>query len=135
MDNPTQVRHFKLANGEEIIGVLAVKNDDSYLIERPVSLIPNMLGHMQFQPWFPLSDTSTFKVYKVNVIQSAPVDEYVKEEYIKFVLDTKKTKYKIQSTQQALSDILKKERQYIEEQLEEAEMDFLPQVPEKKVLH
>ena len=127
MDNPTQVRHFKLANGEEIIGVLAVKNDDSYLIERPVSLIPNMLGHMQFQPWFPLSDTSTFKVYKVNVIQSAPVDE--------FVLHTKKTKYKIQSTQQALSDILKKERQYIEEQLEEAELDFLPEVPEKKVLH
>jgi hypothetical protein len=69
------------------------------------------------------------------VIQSAPVDEYVKEEYIKFVLDTKKTKYKIQSTQQALSDILKKERQYIEEQLEEAEIDLLPEVPEKKVLH
>ena len=135
-NNPTQVRHFKLANGEEIVGVLAVKNDDSYIIERPVALIPNMLGHMQFQHWFPLSEAKTFKVYKTNVIQSAAVSKYVKEAYIQYVLDTKKPKYKIQTTQQALESILKKERQFIEEQLEESELDLdLPALPEKKVLH
>ena len=58
------IRHFKLANGEEIIGILSVKNDDSYIIERPVSLVPNMLGQMQFQHWFPLSEAKNFKVYK-----------------------------------------------------------------------
>ena len=31
------IRHFKLMNGEEIIGLVAIKNDDNFIIERPVS--------------------------------------------------------------------------------------------------
>ena len=38
------IRHFKLLNGEEIIALLAVKNDDNFIIERPVR-IPAWSGH------------------------------------------------------------------------------------------
>ena len=32
------IRHFKLMNGEEIVGLVANKNEDNYIIERPVKL-------------------------------------------------------------------------------------------------
>ena len=42
------IRHFKLMNGEEIIGLLAVKNEDNLIIERPVRINPSFLGGVQF---------------------------------------------------------------------------------------
>jgi len=130
------IRHFKLANGEEIIGILSVKNDDSYIIERPVSLVPNMLGQMQFQHWFPLSEAKNFKVYKVNVMQSARVEEYVSDEYIKFVLKEPKAKLKIGGMKEALTEMLKKEQEYLEELASEHD-DILPslEAPTKKTIH
>ena len=56
------IRHFKLMNGEEIIGLVAVTNDDNYIVERPVKLHPSVLGGMQFSSWFPFSEAKQFKV-------------------------------------------------------------------------
>ena len=64
------IRHFKLMNGEEIIGLVAVTNDDNYIVERPVKLHPSVLGGMQFSSWFPFSEAKQFKVLKSNIIQS-----------------------------------------------------------------
>ena len=80
------IRHFKLMNGEEIIGLVAVKNDHNYIIERPVKIHPNLLGGIQFSAWFPFSDDKQFKVLKSNIIQHVPIAESIKDTYVNFAL-------------------------------------------------
>src|SRR6056300_1240289 len=116
MDN-LNIRQFKLINGEDVIGVLNVKNDDNYLIERPVVLLPNLLGNMQFEHWFPLSSQKVFKLYKNRLIQHVPVDEYLHESYIDFVLNTTRTQYKFQSFKEAAQEYIKLREEYIDEDL------------------
>jgi hypothetical protein len=84
------IRHFKLMNGEEIIGLLAVKNDDNYIIERPVRLNPGMLGGIQFSAWFPFSESKQFKVLKSAIIQHVPIAESIKDTYVNFALSMDK---------------------------------------------
>ena len=33
------IRHFKLVNGDEIVALVSVKNDNNWILERPVSSI------------------------------------------------------------------------------------------------
>src|SRR6056300_330431 len=114
MDN-LNIRQFKLINGEDVIGVLNVKNDNNYIIERPVVLLPNLLGNMQFAHWFPLSSQKVFKLYKNRVIQHVPVDEYLHESYIDFVLNSPRQEYKLQSLKETLNEYNKLTREYLEE--------------------
>ena len=80
------IRHFKLMNGEEIIGLLAVKNDDNFIIERPVRLNPGLMGGIQFTAWFPFSEAKQFKVLKSSIIQHVPIAESIKDTYVQFAL-------------------------------------------------
>ena len=80
------IRHFKLMNGEEIIGLLAVKNDDNFIIERPVRLNPGLMGGIQFTAWFPFSESKQFKVLKSSIIQHVPIAESIKDTYVDFAL-------------------------------------------------
>ena len=80
------IRHFKLMNGEEIIGLVAIKNDDNFIIERPVRLNPSMLGGVQFAAWFPFSDAKQFKVLKSSILQHVPIAESIKDTYVNFAL-------------------------------------------------
>ena len=80
------IRHFKLINGEEIIGLLAIKNDDNFIIERPVKIHPNLFGGVQFSAWFPFSDSKQFKVLKNNILQHVPIAVTIKDTYVNFAL-------------------------------------------------
>ena len=80
------IRHFKLMNGEEIIGLLAIKNDNNYIIERPVRIHPSLLGGIQFSAWFPFSESKQFKVLKSSIIQHVPIAESIKDTYVQFAL-------------------------------------------------
>tara|TARA_B100001939_G_C16807902_1_gene558643 strand:+ start:9 stop:407 length:399 start_codon:yes stop_codon:yes gene_type:complete len=80
------IRHFKLTNGENIVGLIAVRNDDNYIIERPVAVTQNLAGSYSFTPWFPFSEAKTFKVNKVHILQHVPLAEAVKHDYIQFAL-------------------------------------------------
>lgn len=80
------IRHFKLMNGDEIVGLVSVKNNDSWIIERPVVITNNLMGGYSFQPWFPFSEAKTFKVLKDHIIQHVPIAEVVKETYLQFAL-------------------------------------------------
>ena len=80
------IRHFKLMNGEEIIGLVAIKNDDNYIIERPVRINPSLLGGIQFSAWFPFSEDKQFKVLKSSIIQHVPIAESIKDTYVDFAL-------------------------------------------------
>ena len=91
------IRHFKLMNGEDIIGVVSVKNDDSWLIERPVLIQSNILGGFQFTHWFPFSNTKVHKLQFTSIINSTGIDQDIKEDYLNFVLTAKKRTRKIES--------------------------------------
>jgi len=91
------IRHFKLMNGEEIIGLVAVKNKDNYIVERPVRLNPSMLGGIQFSAWFPFSDAKQFKIRMSDIIQHVPVAETIKETYVQFALKMDKPVEAIQT--------------------------------------
>lgn len=86
MNTGLNIRHFKLMNGEEIIGLLAIKNDDNYIIERPVRINPSLLGGIQFSAWFPFSEDKQFKVLKSSIIQHVPIAESIKDTYVDFAL-------------------------------------------------
>jgi len=91
------IRHFKLMNGEEIIGLVAVKNEDNYIVERPVRLHPSMLGGIQFSAWFPFSDAKQFKLRMSDIIQHVPVAETIKETYVQFALKMDKPVESVQT--------------------------------------
>ena len=80
------IRHFKLMNGEEIIGLLAIKNEDNLIIERPVRINPSFLGGVQFSAWFPFSESKQFKVLKSSILQHVPIAESIKDTYVQFAL-------------------------------------------------
>ena len=91
------IRHFKLMNGEEIVGLVANKNEDNYIIERPVKLSPSMLGGIQFQALFPFSDSKMFKIRMSDIIQHVPIAESIKETYVQFALKMDKPVEAIQT--------------------------------------
>jgi hypothetical protein len=122
------IRHFKLLNGEDIVGLVAVKNDDNFIVERPVSVNTNLLGGFQFSPWFPFSEAKQFKILKANIIQHVPVANEVKNTYVQFALKMEKA-----VIPESKSDL---------EILEEYENDLINQyadegvpIPEKKTIH
>ena len=122
------IRHFKLMNGDDIIGLVAVKNDDNFIIERPVSIHANLLGGFQFTPWFPFSDSKQFKIMKSNIIQHVPIAEEVKTSYVQFALKLDKvSKPETRSDLEILED-------YENELVNQYADEGLPQT-EKKTIH
>jgi len=80
------VRHFKLVNGDEIVALVSVKNDDNWILERPLTVSSNILGSYQFSPWFPFSSAKMFKIMKNHVVQHVPITDNAKESYVKLAL-------------------------------------------------
>ena len=80
------VRHFKLVNGDEIVALVSVKNDDNWILERPLTVSSNILGSYQFSPWFPFSNAKMFKIMKNHVVQHVPITDNAKESYVKLAL-------------------------------------------------
>jgi len=122
------IRHFKLMNGDDIIGLVAVKNDDNFIVERPVRVQANVLGGFQFTPWFPFSDSKQFKILKSNIIQHVSIAEEVKENYVQFALK--------------LDNLSKPDTRTDQEILEEYEDELVNRyadegvpLPEKKTIH
>ena len=122
------IRHFKLMNGDDIIGLVAVKNDDSYIIERPVSINANLLGGFQFSPWFPFSESKQFKIMKSNIIQHVPIAEDVKENYVQFALKLDEVRKPVTKSDQEILE------EYEDEIINRYAEEGVP-IPEKKTIH
>ena len=122
------IRHFKLMNGDDIIGLVAVKNDDSYIIERPVLINANLLGGFQFSPWFPFSESKQFKIMKSNIIQHVPIAEDVKENYVQFALKLDEVRKPVTKSDQEILE------EYEDEIINRYAEEGVP-IPEKKTIH
>ena len=84
------IRHFKLMNGEEIVALVSVKNNDNWIVERPVTVHANLAGGYSFAPWFPFSDAKTFKILKKDIVQHVGVADTIKETYVNYALQLSK---------------------------------------------
>jgi hypothetical protein len=117
------IRHFKLINGEDIVGIVSTKNEDNWMIERPVLVSNNMLGGYSFSPWFPFSNTKMHKVLFRDIVNSTGIDPDVKESYLKFVLELKKgPKKSIANNSQLLSEMEAEIDERMAELYEEGEL-------------
>ena len=122
------IRHFKLLNGDDIIGLVAVKNDDNYIIERPVIVQTNLLGGYHFTPWFPFSESKQFKIMKSNIIQHVPIAEDVKENYVQFALKLDEVRKPVTKSDQEILE------EYEDEIINRYAEEGVP-IPEKKTIH
>ena len=129
-----QIRHFKLVNGEQIIAAVNSKNEDNWYLGVPVQVSAGLFNGFQFAPWFPFSNEENYKISFVNVIQSTPVDDEIRDAYIKFVLNLKdnppRTKVQTRTTNEMLEEL---EHEVDAEMAEIFEREGL--VTKKKTIH
>ena len=125
------IRHFKLVNGDEIIGLVAVKNDDSYLVERPFSISNNILGGFQLSPWFALSENKTYKIMKDHVM----VADDVKGVYVDYALKISERRIPIKTPRSNYEIMDELEEKLIERYEEERQFLDYEEDIEKKIIH
>ncbi len=127
------IRQFKMLNGEEIIGLVNQKETNSYIIERPFKIMPNMIGGFTLLPWFPFSSQKLFKIGNKFIMHSVEIDEDMKTEYIKLAsTEPKITKPALARTDSR--ELLQEFEEFLEEEARE-EFDFARDLKKNKVLH
>ena len=129
------IRHFRLTNGDELLGLVSVKNENNWVIERPVLVNANLMGGFNFTPWFPFSDAKTFKILKTHIIQHVPVVDTVKSTYLAFViqLQDKDRSVDIKSQKQSLDDY---ERELIEKYSDDdIDIEYTDEIHLEKTIH
>jgi hypothetical protein len=127
------IRQFKMLNGEEIIGLVNQKETNSYIIERPFRILPNMIGGFTLLPWFPFSSQKLFKIGNKFIMHHVEIDEDMKTEYIKLA----SAKPKLAKPALARTDsreLLQEFEEFLEEEVRE-EFDFDHDFKKNKVLH
>mgnify|MGYP001264442841 FL=1 len=129
------IRHFKLVNGDEIIGLVAVKNDDSYLVERPFSVSNNILGGFQLSPWFALSENKTYKIMKDHIVNHVMVADDVKGVYVDYALKISERRIPIKTPRSNYEIMDELEEKLIERYEEERQFLDYEEDIEKKIIH
>mgnify|MGYP001339832630 FL=1 len=129
------IRHFKLVNGDEIIGLVAVKNDDSFLVERPFSVSNNILGGFQLSPWFALSENKTYKIMKDHIVNHVMVTDDVKGVYVDYALKISERRIPIKTPRSNYEIMDELEEKLIERYEEERQFLDYEEDIEKKIIH
>lgn len=128
------IRHFKLINGEDIIALCSVKNDDSYIIERPLVVSSNLIGGFQFIPWFPFSENKAFKVLKNRIVSHVQVAEDVKEAYVDFALKLNERRRPVPSAKSD-SQIMKELEETLLDRYDEERSTFAEEDDKEYTIH
>lgn len=129
-----QIRHFKLVNGEQIIAAVNSKNEDNWYLGVPVQVSAGLFNGFQFAPWFPFSREENYKISFVNVIQSTPVDDEIRDAYIKFVLNLKENPPSNKVESRTSTEMLEQLEHEVDEQMAEVfEREGL--IGKKKTIH
>lgn len=129
------IRHFRLTNGDEILGLVAVNNESNWVIERPVLVNANLMGGFNFTPWFPFSEAKTFKILKTHIIQHVPVVDTVKSTYLAFVLKYQNDdqSVNIKSQKQSLDEY---ERELLEKYSDDdIDIEYTDEINVEKIIH
>ena len=127
------IRQFKMLNGEEIIGLVSQKETNSYIVERPFKILPNMIGGFTLLPWFPFSSQKLFKIGNQYIMHSVEIDEDMKTEYIKLAATKPRTTRPVIGRTDS-RELLQEFEEFLEEDLRE-EFDLEEDLVKNKVLH
>tara|TARA_B100000575_G_C23093832_1_gene630739 strand:+ start:893 stop:1288 length:396 start_codon:yes stop_codon:yes gene_type:complete len=126
------IRHFKLVNGEELIGLVAVKNDDNFIVEQPVAIGTNLVGGFSFTPWFPFSEHKNYKIELTHIVNHVQVAEDVKQAYVDFVLSLDKRRIPMQQPRSSAQILEELEETLLKKYDEDR---FLLDEDEEKTIH
>ena len=133
------IRQFKMLNGEELIGLVNQKEDNSYIIERPFKILPNMIGGFTLLPWFPFSSQKLFKIANQYIMHSVEIDEDMKTEYIRLAASEPKI---AKPAMKPLDnqELLQEFDEFVEDLRDEVdferdEFDFKQHLKENKTIH
>ena len=126
------IRQFKMLNGEEIIGLVNQKENNSYIIERPFRIMPNMIGGFTLLPWFPFSSQKLFKIGNQYIMHSVEIDEDMKTEYIRLASTEPKTAKPAVSVVDN-RELLQEFEEFVEDLREEEDLE--QHMKENKTIH
>ena len=94
LDN-IDIRHFKLTNGDEVIGLIRGHDEVQVFIEFPlllniISLSPEKEQYY-YTEWMPMAGDQLIKVYFGSIVAQSKCTDQFKEQYIRTALRLKET--------------------------------------------
>ena len=94
LDN-IDIRHFKLTNGDEIVGLVRGHDEIQVFIEFPlllniISLSPEKEQYY-YTEWMPMAGDQLIKVYFGSIVAQSKCTDQFKEQYIRTALRLKET--------------------------------------------
>jgi len=89
------IRHFKLMNGDEIVGLVRGHDESQVFIEFPLllnimSLSPDKEQYY-YTEWMPMAGDQLIKIYFGSIVAQSTCTDSFKEQYIRTALRLKET--------------------------------------------
>lgn len=73
---------FKLVNGDEVIGKVTEVRTETYLVDRPMVIIPGSKGLMLMQAMFSLQKDKAVELHREHVMMTCGVIDELHDHYI-----------------------------------------------------
>lgn len=88
--NDTNIRHFKLSSGEEIIAVVNGKTNDNMLVlEHPMRVLIAVTDtgfKFMFSTWQPMAKDDTCHINPMHIISHVECSNDIKERYVRMCI-------------------------------------------------
>jgi hypothetical protein len=86
----TNIRHFKLSSGEEIISIVSGKSNDNMLVlEHPMCVhfeVTETGFKFMFSTWQPMAKDDTCYINPIHIISHVECSDEIKERYIRMCI-------------------------------------------------
>lgn len=100
------IRHFKLASGEELIAYVRGEDDHMIVLESPMELHSSMGESSQafmFTKWMPLSKTDMCSLNPMHIVSHVECDNDIKERYVRMCINMREEDSERHDLEDALS--------------------------------
>lgn len=88
--NDTNIRHFKLSSGEEVVAVVSGKTNDNMLIlEHPMKVMIAITDNgfkFMFATWQPMAKDETCHINPMHIISHVECSNDIKERYVRMCI-------------------------------------------------
>jgi hypothetical protein len=88
--NETNIRHFKLSSGEEIVAVVSGKTTDNMLVlEHPMRVLIAVTDNgfkFMFSTWQPMAKDDTCHINPMHIISHVECSNDIKERYVRMCI-------------------------------------------------
>lgn len=80
---------FKLANGDEVIATISSESNDSYMLTKPVTVVPSQQGLGLMQSMFAGDKDRAVELFKSSIMMRGHVVEQMRMHYLQTTTDIK----------------------------------------------